>query len=181
MDKSENRDKTYGFIVDCFTEEKIQSRYAWVYDLMLDYLRAEKIQDVVYISEDVLNHVIIDYFVDIYRLKEFQDIETTHDSKIYAYLIAWIIRHKPLQIPNENAEKYAFINEMFSAELLKSYLFKNPKNVSIVNTSREDMDNFVDTLLYFFKYREYSAKSIEMIILAFEAGRAYQFSADKAE
>ncbi len=181
MDKNVSKDKTYEFIVDYFTEEKVQSRYEWLYNLMSDYLQAEKIQDIVCISEDILNHVIIDYYVDIYRLKEFQDIETTHDSKIYAYLIAWIIRHKPLQIPSEDADKYAFVNEMFSVELLKSYLFKNPQNVSIVNVSREDMDNFVETLLYFFKYREYSAKSIEMIILAFEAGRAYQFSVDKAE
>lgn len=180
MDSNMKND-TYGFIVDYFTEEKIQSRYAWLYNLMQTYLEAEKIQDKVYISEDILNHVIIDYFVDIYRLKEFQNIETTHDSKIYAYLISWILRHKPLQIPNENAEKYAFINEAFSAELLKSYLFKDPQNVPIVNTCKEDMDNFLETLLYYFKYREYSAKSIEMIILAFEAGRSYQFSADKAD
>ena len=102
---SNMKNNTYGFIVDYFTEEKIQSRYAWLYNLMQSYLEAEKIQDKVYISEDILNHVIIDYFVDIYRLKEFQDIETTHDSKIYAYLISWILRHKPLQIPKENAEK----------------------------------------------------------------------------
>ena len=178
---SNMKNNTYGFIVDYFTEKKIQSRYAWLYNLMQSYLEAEKIQDKVYISEDILNHVIIDYFVDIYRLKEFQDIETTHDSKIYAYLISWILRHKPLQIPKENAEKYAFINEAFSADLLKSYLFKNPQNVPIVNTSKEDMDNFLETLLYYFKYREYSAKSIEMIILAFVAGRSYQFSADKAD
>lgn len=86
-----------------------------------------------------------------------------------------------MQIPKENAEKYAFINEAFSADLLKSYLFKNPQNVPVVNTCKEDMDNFLETLLYYFKYREYSAKSIEMIILAFEAGRSYQFLTDKAD
>lgn len=181
MDSKIKKSETYDFIVDYFTEEKIASRYAWVYNLMQDYLESEKLQDKVYISEDILNHVIIDYFVDIYRLKKFQDIEKTHDSKIYAYLISWIIRHKPLQIPSEGAEELAFINEMFSAELLRGYLFKKPKNVAIVNTHKDDMDIFLETLLYYFKYREYSAKSVEMIILAFEAGRAYQFSADKAD
>ena len=101
--------KTYGFIIDYFTEKKIKSRYVWVYDLMQKYIETEKLQESVSISDDVLNHVIIDYYVDIYRLKEFQNIETTHDSKIYAYLIYWIIRHKPLQILSENMEKYAFI------------------------------------------------------------------------
>lgn len=169
---------SYDFIIEYFTEERISSRYAWVYGLMQDYIAAEEIQNAVYISEDLLNHVIIDYFVDIYRLKEFQDIEKVHDSKIYAYLIFWILRHKPMQIKEDNAEKLVFINERFSVEVLKSYLFKQPENVSVSNVKKEDIDNFVETLLYYFKYREYSAKSIEMIILAFDAGRGYQYSAD---
>ncbi len=180
MDSSIEKNETYDFIIDYFTEEKISSRYAWVYNLMQDYIESEKIQDKVHISEDILNHVIIDYYVDVYRLKEFQNIEMTHDSKIYAYLISWILRHKPLQIPAEDVPELAFVNEMFATELLRSYLFKNPKNVSIVNTHRESINNFLETLLYYFKYRDYSAKSIEMLILAFDAGRAYQFSADKA-
>lgn len=145
---------------------------------MEDYIESEQLEGKVKISEDILNHVIIDYFVDIYRLKEFQDIEITHDSKIYAYLIAWILRHKPLQILVDDSEDIVFINEMFVTEMLKGYLFRNPKNISIVNASREEVDNFFDTLLYYFKYREYSAKNIELIILAFGAGRGYQFSAD---
>lgn len=176
-----NVDDTYDFIIEHFKEERIESRYAWLYDLMTDYIKSEKLSDKVYISEDILNHVLIDYFVDIYRLKEFQGIEKTHDSKIYAYIISWILRHKPLQIKSENADKCAFVNEHFCSELIKSYLFKKPKNVSILNSKKEQMDAFLETLLYYFKYRDYSAKSIEMMLLAFEAGRAYQFSADKAD
>ena len=174
-----DRKKTYDFIVDHFSEKRIMDRYTWLYDLMQSYLEAEKLQNDVYISEDILNHIIIDYFVDIYRLKEFQDIEKVHDSKIYAYLIFWTLRHKPLQIKRENAEKFVFVNEMFSAELLKSYLYSELKNVSLVK--KEDIDNFNETLLYYFKYRDYSAKSIEILILAFFAGRGYQYSIDHAE
>ena len=36
----------------------------------------------------------------------------------------------------------------------------------------------METMLYFFEYRDYSAKNIEMMILAFNAGRAYQYSVD---
>lgn len=170
---------TYEFIIKHFGEDRIKSRYIWLYDLMQDYLEKEKLQNSIFISEDILDHVIIDYFVDIYRLKEFQEIEKTHDSKIYAYLISWILRHKPLQIKVDEMLDYVFINEMFCAELLQGYLFKKPQNVAIVNTHKESISTFLETLLYYFKYRDYSAKSIEMLILAFEAGRAYQFSADK--
>jgi hypothetical protein len=134
------------------------------------------------ISEDILNHVIIDYFVDIYRLKQFQDIEKTHDSKIYAYTIYWLLRHKPMQlVETSDAEDIAFVNEMFATEVLRSYLFRQPENVSIANVKREDMNNFAETLFYYFKYRDYSAQSIEMIVLSFQAGRAYQYSADNEQ
>lgn len=176
----DNKD-TYQFIIDYFKEEPIKNRYNWLLDLMTEYIQSEKIEEDVYVSKEILDHVVIDYFVDIYRLKDFQDIERVHKTKIYAYLIAWILRHKPIQINSNSANKHVYVNEMFSAELLKSYLFNKPKNVSILQNQREAYDNFAETLLYYFKYRDYSAKSIEMIILGFQAGRAYQFSADKAE
>jgi hypothetical protein len=70
---------------------------------------------------------------------------------------------------------------MFATEVLRSYLFRQPENVSIANVKREDMNNFAETLFYYFKYRDYSAQSIEMIVLSFQAGRAYQYSADNEQ
>ena len=46
------------------------------------------------------------------------------------------------------------------------------------SNKKDVVDNFVGTLLYYFKYREYSAKNIEIMLLAFEAGRGYQYSVD---
>lgn len=177
MDNLDKFDDSYNFIIDHFTEDRIVSRYNWVNDLMLDFIRTQGYGDKVCVSEDVLNHVIIDYFVDIYRLKEFQDIEKVHESKIYAYLSYWILRHKPIQIIN-GSEKEVFVNEEFVSELIRSHLFTDPADVSILLEKRPDVDNFLETLLYYFKYRDYSPKSIEMIILAFTAGRGYQYSAD---
>lgn len=78
-------EESYGFLLDEFTEERMDSRCNWLYDLMAGYLRSEGIQDKVLISQNILNHVIIDYYVDVYRLKGFQNIEKIHESKIYAY------------------------------------------------------------------------------------------------
>lgn len=178
MDNLEQYKASYQFIIDYFKEERIVKRYEWLYDQMEDYISSSKLTNRVYISEDILNHVIIDYFVDIYRLKDFQDIEIVHDSKIYAYLANWILRHKPIQIMPDDAEKEAFKNEKFVTELLRCYLFSNPADVTISNCKKEDVDNFLETLLYYFKYRDYSAKNIEILILAFVAGRGYQYSVD---
>lgn len=110
------------------------------------FLRIKGLDSEVLISSDILNHVVVDYFVDIDRLKEFQNIEKAHESKIYAYLAFWLLRHKPLQLKNtENAEKLAFINEEFVGQLVRSYLFTQPENCPILNNQRDTVDNFVET------------------------------------
>ena len=50
--------------------------------------------------------------------------------------------------------------------------------VPILDNKRESVDNFIDTMLYYFKYRDYSAKNIELVILAFQSGCGYQYSAE---
>ena len=181
MDKScSTNGDSYLYIVEKFGEKKISSRYEWLYTMMEEFLRIKKIQDDVFVSSDILNHVVIDYFVDIDRLKMFQNIQKTHESKIYAYLAFWLLRHKPLQLKKgDNAEQVAFVNEEFVCDLITGYLFSEPENCAILNNQREVVDNFIGTLLYYFKYRDYSAKNIELIILAFQAGRGYQYSVDR--
>ncbi|MDY4893078.1 MAG: hypothetical protein SO130_06725 [Agathobacter sp.] len=170
---------SYRYIVNKFGEEKISTGFDWVERQLGEFLRQKAYEKDVIISIDILKHVIIDYFVDIDRLKEFQEIENIHTSKIYAYLSYWLLRHKPLQITkSENAGHLAFANEEFVCYLLRSYLFSDPENVPILENKREQVDNFVDTMLYFFQYREYSAQNIEIMILAFQAGCGYQYSVD---
>lgn len=169
----------YQYIVDRFGEEKVTSRSEWLYDQLSDYIDSKNLTDKVTISKNILKHVLIDYFVDIDRLKEFSKIPRANDTKIYAYICYWLLRHKPLQISQqEDAPELVFINEEFVSYLLRSYLFSDPDDIPIVNDRKAQVDSFVSTMLYYFKYREYSAKTIEMIILAFSAGRGYQYSVD---
>lgn len=67
-------DNTYRYLVEKFGEEKIVSRYEWLYGVLQEYIRIKKLEGEVLISTDILNHVIVDYFVDIDRLKCFQNI-----------------------------------------------------------------------------------------------------------
>ncbi len=62
--------------------------------------------------------------------------------------------------------------------MLRGYLFSNSENIPILNNKQADVDLFVNTLVYYFKYREFSAQSIEMLLLAYAAGRGYQYSVD---
>lgn len=166
----------YLFEGDKITEEAVRAYYEWLYGMMEAFIKNRK--DEVFISSDILNHVVIDYFVDVERLQNFQNITNLHESKVYAYSVFWILRHKPLQIAKDKVEKDIFINEDFVCHILRSYMFSDPDNVPILNNRQEDIDSFVNTLLYYFKYRDYSAKSIELLLLAFVAGRGYQYSVD---
>lgn len=169
----------YQYVIDKFTEEKVSSRSEWLYNQLSDYIDSRNLTEKVTISASVLKHVLVDYFVDIDRLKEFAEIPRANDTKIYAYTCFWLLRHKPLQINHQDdAPELVFVNEEFVTYLLRSYLFSDPDDIPIVNNQRDKVDCFVKTMLYYFKYREYSAKTIEMIILAFSAGRGYQYSVD---
>ena len=131
-----------------------------------------------FVSETVLNHVVIDYFADIKRLKEFQHIETTNHLKIFAYTVYWILRHKPIQIAVEADEKYAFINEEYCSDLIRMFLFDDPDNVSILKRDEESINEFIDTMRYYFCYRDVNPQCIELMLVSFKAGRGYQDSVD---
>lgn len=127
----------------------------------------------------LIEHIVIDYFVDIDRLKEFQEIKFVNEIKIHAYLAYWILRHKPLQVTGyDGQDDLVFINEEFVTDFLLSFLFSQPENVPFIGEQEEKIDDFVKTLKYYLSYREYSAQSIEIMLLSFNAGRGYQYSVD---
>ncbi|MCM1044871.1 MAG: hypothetical protein NC417_05130 [Candidatus Gastranaerophilales bacterium] len=178
---NESKDEVQGYqyIVTKFGEEKVRSRAEFLYNTLSDYIKMQELTDKVEISRSVLKHVLIDYFVDIDRLKDFSDISKVNDSKIYAYLSYWLLRHKPLHMSAGcDEQELVFVNEEFVSHFLRGYLFSQPDGIPIMNDKKEDVDVFVKTLQYFFKYRDYSAKNIEIMILAFVAGRGYQYSVD---
>lgn len=102
----------YQFILEKFGEEKIESRYHCLYELLSAYLKRKRLEERVRIAPAILDHVIVDYFVDIYRLKDFQGMDLVNDTKIMAYTSFWLLRHKPLQIlDTENADDLVYVNE----------------------------------------------------------------------
>ena len=64
--------------------------------------------------KEFLMQVILDYFMDVMRLKEFHSIERIRTEKLFAYTISWIVRRKPIQFRDySEEERDIFINERF--------------------------------------------------------------------
>ncbi len=170
---------SYQYLATKFGEDTITSRHKWLAELMLTWIDQHEYTERIAISLETINHVLIDYFVDIDRLKNFTSIKLVNEVKIYSYLAYWILRRKPLQIiASDNSEDLVFVNEEFVADFLLGFLYVDPQNVSIVTSQRENMVYFEDTLRYFLRYRTVTPQVLELMILGFQAGRGYQFSVD---
>lgn len=170
----------YKFLFNEFEKETIEHRFETIYNFIDSYIEANNLQDEVFISVDLLNNMIIDYFSDIYRIKEFQNIERTNFAKIYSYTAYWLLRRKVIQLKKENTnDKLSFVNEEMVASYVFSYLFET--NVFILDSQQNDFAEFQKNFLYSLIYRTYSPQSIESVIYAFKAGRSYQYSVDFAE
>jgi hypothetical protein len=171
--------KGYQYLIEKFPKEKISSRFDYVNNLLEDYIVQNGYENRLIVPQNIVEHIIIDYFVDIDRLKEFSDIKKTNEIKIYAYLAYWMLRHKPLQIVGDDGQDdLVFVNEEFVTDFLCSFLFSNPANVPYIEEQKKIIDDFVKTLSYHLAYRNYSAQNIELMLLAFQAGRGYQYSVD---
>lgn len=172
---------SYGYLLKTFSSEKIEQRYDFLKSLMMAYIDREKLEDQVFIERHLLEHVLLDYFADIQRLKEFHNIGKINADKITAYSIYWILRRKPLQVKNNTDTDVSFVNERFVVSYLQSVLFDEDQTILISPQRKLDHDNFFRTFLYAAKYREMTPQMMELMIIAYRAGRALQYSVDVAQ
>lgn len=172
-------DETYRYLVEKFGKTKIASRFDFVHNILDEYIKQNELEGRVIVSLNMIEHIVVDYFVDIDRLKELTKIIKTNEVKIYSYLSYWMLRHKPIQVVNgDGQDDLVFVNEDCVTAFLTSFLFKDPENVSLIEDRKPQVDEFVNTLRYHLIYRGYSAQNIELMLLAFIAGRGYQYSVD---
>lgn len=170
----------YKYLLEEFGEEKIKKRYETIYCYLEDYINRHGLNEDVIISEGLLNQMILDYFVDIYRLKEFHDINKINSTKIHAYSAYWLLRRKPIQIirPEKVSPEYVFVNERFVCGYLMRFLTELDYHVAILKERKQQYVEFIDNLMYFCQYRVNTPQMLETMLMSFQAGRSIQFSVD---
>ncbi len=106
-------------LLESFEEKVIQERFIYLKKKAEVFIETAAYGKTAFCSDRILMHVIVDYFEDIRRLKDFHGIEFVKTTKIAAYTVAWWVRRKPIQfLTGQEEEKDIFINERFALSLM---------------------------------------------------------------
>lgn len=174
MKNIENTYVNYDKLIAEFTEEVIQSRISQISQEMIDFLNTYELNSVAYINTMALTHAIMDYFSDIERLKDYHNILFVNDIKIKAYETFWLLKRKPIQLKEQiEDDRQLYVNEKFLLSRLSSFMLGDEYNTPLVDDKAKAYRNFLDTLYYYLKFRRCDAQSLEIMLLAFNAGKLF--------
>lgn len=168
-------------LVKYFGEAKFEERYNSTLKMMESFIKLNNLSEKVVVDRMILANVIIDYFSDVKRLKEFhKDIKKINSEKVISYMSYWILHRKPIQIVSNAAsldKDLITINERFVLQYILNYLSERECGSHILLRNNIGLQNFSGILLYYLVYRKIDAQSLEMILTAFMAGQIYENTA----
>ncbi|MDO4328522.1 MAG: hypothetical protein Q4C66_04200 [Lachnospiraceae bacterium] len=163
---------SYDTVVNYFGTETIQERFKYLYDKMQEYINERSQQGKLVVNEDILQQLVMDYFTDVYRLKEFHKIEHINITKIVAYEVFWILRRKPLQIQSESSDsKLVFANEGFATTFIAHELLVPEETEPLSSDKEAEFLKFLQHINYHLKYRNVDKQCLEVMLYSFEVGK----------
>jgi hypothetical protein len=147
---------------------------AFVYFLKMmdDFIKSRRMDEDIAINRHALKEAVLDYYVDIVRIKEFHNIKVPSDEKKYAYEAYWLLKRKALQVIQlvDEKKKCEFVNEFFVASYLLSAISRKKNIDDDKKGKNENWKKFQELLYYNLKYRHLSQQSLELMIEAFFCG-----------
>ena len=115
--------ENYRELIDEVGVDKFRERFEELQKTAMEFIEIGGFSDVAYCNERILMQVILDYCMDVMRLKEFHSIERIRTEKLFAYTISWIVKRKPIQFREySDRERDIFVNERFAASF-KAFSF----------------------------------------------------------
>lgn len=155
------------------SEERYRSRYAALYNDIVEYIKTSKFDETqVVLNKYSLSCMLVDYFIDIGRLKEFHNIDHVNSIKIVSYISYWFLRRKPIQVLAYD-DNLLYVNEKFIALYILDFLMNNERG-NILDRTEKGLVAFRNQLCYHLKYRNYNAQTIEMMLMSFFSGQIYE-------
>lgn len=156
----------YNIILKHYSIEDVQERFGLWYSEAKRFIVKKGVADCARIDTRRLGYAVCDYFVDMIRMKEFHGIEHANLNKIYAYSSYWFIRRQPIQLISqmENDENL-YLNELFIVNNLLAKLKGHCANREMLQ--KQSLLEMANLWFYNFKFRVFTAQSLEMAICSF--------------
>ena len=172
-------------LIEAFGKDKIAQRWDTLYTQLDEFLVQNNLSSVATVNKLILANVLLDFYYDIKRLKDFHGIERVNSQKIIAYTAYWLLYRKPIQIinpqqledPQINIKELGTLNERFVLQYILNHLSDSDRGKSHIldrSDNNKGLENFSAMLLYYLEYRLRDAQSLEMIIMSFFAGQIYE-------
>lgn len=155
----------YDIILEHYTIEEVKERFGIWYSEAQRFIEKKGLSGRAVINTRRLGYAICDYFTDIIRMKQFHGIEHANLNKVYAYSCYWFVRRQPIQLLNDVGNDDLYINELFAVNNLIAKLRRHSSNVDMIN--KQSLLDMGKLWLYNFKYRVFTAQSLEMAICSF--------------
>jgi len=167
--KPDNR--SYEYLIKHFTEKEIKDRFLVIYNGAREYIQQAGISECTAVNEFIIDEILLDYYADIDRLKDFHNIELAEPKKVAAYTSYWIQKRKPIQLiknpDEETLRKYPqinWINENFAISILFSMAFDMAKPPLVPAGILIRLTEFQKSLRYYFTFRHVNAQMLELLL-----------------
>jgi len=167
------KDKHYKFLLNYFPGNIIPMRFTALWADTVKVVESYGLEKKLRIDECCFQNVIIDYFTDTARLKDFQDIKRTNVDKIYGYELFWFLRRHPIQLTEDIPDNFD-INEKVAIGVFLPRILADAglpyEEKNQCKEFQERLNVFINLLFYNIKYRSYTQQSLELMIEAFLCG-----------
>ncbi len=156
----------YDYILDYYTIEDLQERFGVWYSDARKFIEKKGLSDCAQINSRRLGYAVCDYFADMIRMKEFHGIDHANLNKVYAYSSYWFLRRQPIQlVSNVEKDTDLYINELFIVNNLVAKMKWHCSHKDIIQ--KKTLLEMANLWFYNFKFRVFTAQSLEMAISSF--------------
>lgn len=177
--------RSYDDLVTAFGPDKIKSRYCFLERCARRFIENRNMKDYIGIHSFLIEEIVLDYFADIKRLKDFHEIERANPIKISAYTAFWVCRRKPLYLTTmvnddilKNHRDLIEINEWFAVSILVSMAFDNRVRIFLNGDDLALWNSLRVHIQYFLVYRIFTPQALELAVSACTTPTMYPLRAN---
>lgn len=171
MTMNRPKEHDYNQLINEIGEKNLQEKYTEILASANKFIEEAGYLKYVECNERILLSLLLDYYADLSRFRDFHGVEWVRTEKSFAYMIYWIVKRKPLQFQcYSEDEKDIFVNERFAVYLLLNECLLCGEKKFVGKECQQKLDDYINLLLYYFKYRECNPQALEMAITSFKMG-----------